>query len=67
MARLTVGESTAVLPRCPKCFRVENVRPLALGLVSGHAATVEYECSACAATFKPPVVVRGFLARDVTS
>ena len=54
-------------PRCPSCFRNENVRPLSVGLVGSHPQTVEWECSACARVFKEKPKQSGYLNREVTS
>ncbi len=55
--------SQSDLPRCPSCFRNDNVRPLTLGRIGDGGGTVEYECSACAKVFKPKPVESGFLAK----
>lgn len=54
--------------RCPKCYRADNVRPFALGLLDNrYPVTVEYECTTCNCRFKPEPQESGYLTRKVMS
>ncbi len=56
------------LPRCPSCFRNENVRPLSISINSaGWPTTSEYECSSCAKVFKPAPPESGYPIRKAVS